>query len=206
MSLMSEAISAFSASSLSILETNDCNCSVIGCAPFVSERTEAALGRLLDAGFGRLWLVEQACGAAVVLVLPAIAIATTTGLNVYVSVILMGLLTTVYTTVGGFKAGIWTEVFQGALKFMAPIAMIVVCLISLPGGVSAQRFKLVAKLMGSDTNQWLAIYDFEGDDPMALLGAMGERAKSGQMTPATTQDMATTYTALFTEYGEEVKA
>ena len=78
--------------------------------------------------------------------------------------------------------------------------------IGLPGGVSAQRFKLVAKLMGSDTNQWMAIYDFEGDDPMALLGAMGERAKSGKMTPATTQDMATTYTALFTEYGEEVKA
>ena len=78
--------------------------------------------------------------------------------------------------------------------------------IALPGGVSAQRFKLVAKLMGSDTNQWLAIYDFEADDAMALLGAMGEASKSGKMTPATTQDMATTYTALFTEYGEEVKA
>lgn len=78
--------------------------------------------------------------------------------------------------------------------------------IGLPGGISAQRFKLVAKLMGSDTNQWMAIYDFEAEDGMALLGAMGERSKSGQMTPATTQDMATTYTALFTEYGEEVKA
>lgn len=90
-------------------------------------RLIASLQQILFLSFGR---------AAVVLVLPAIAIATTTGLNVYISVILMGLLTTVYTTVGGFKAVIWTEVFQGALKFMAPIAMIVVCLMSLPGGIS----------------------------------------------------------------------
>ena len=73
--------------------------------------------------------------AAVVLVLPAIAIATTTGLNVFLSVGVMGALTTVYTAVGGYKAVIWTEVFQGILKFLAPVAMIGVVLYSLPGGV-----------------------------------------------------------------------
>ncbi len=72
--------------------------------------------------------------AAVVLVLPAIAIATTTGLNVFLSVIVMGVLTTIYTAVGGYKAVIWTEVFQGILKFFAPIAMIGVAIFALPGG------------------------------------------------------------------------
>lgn len=72
--------------------------------------------------------------AAIVLVLPAIAIATTTGLNVFVSVIVMGVLTTIYATVGGFRAVIWTEVFQGLLKFVAPLAMIGVCFYSLAGG------------------------------------------------------------------------
>ncbi len=90
-------------------------------------RLIASMQQILFLSFGR---------AAVVLVLPAIAIATTTGLNVYFSVILMGLLTTIYTTVGGFKAVIWTEVFQGALKFLAPIAMVVICIASLPGGLS----------------------------------------------------------------------
>jgi SSS family transporter len=89
-------------------------------------RLIASLQQILFLTFGR---------AAVVLVLPAIAIATTTGLNVYVSVVVMGILTTIYTTLGGFKAVIWTEVFQGALKFMAPIAIIVVCIVALPGGV-----------------------------------------------------------------------
>lgn len=79
-------------------------------------------------------------------------------------------------------------------------------ILALPGGVSAQRFKQVAKLMGNDTNEWLAIYDFECDDPMTVLGAMGEAAQSGKMTPAIYQDMATTYTSFFIEHGEEVKA
>lgn len=74
--------------------------------------------------------------AAVVLVLPSIAISTTTGLNVFVSVIVMGVLTTIYTAVGGYKAVIWTEVFQGILKFVAPVAMIAVCIYALPGGFS----------------------------------------------------------------------
>lgn len=78
--------------------------------------------------------------------------------------------------------------------------------ISLPGGVSAQRFKLVAKLMGNDENEFLAIYDFDCDNPAELLGAFGQAAQSGKMTPGTAQDMATCYTALFMEHGEVVTA
>jgi SSS family transporter len=71
---------------------------------------------------------------AVVLVLPALAIASVTGMNVFLSVLLMGILTTIYTAVGGFESVIWTEVFQGVLKFIAPLAMVVVAIVSLPGG------------------------------------------------------------------------
>ncbi|MEY3897475.1 MAG: hypothetical protein RLZZ214_2996 [Verrucomicrobiota bacterium] len=71
---------------------------------------------------------------AVVLVLPALAIASVTGMNVFLSVLLMGILTTIYTAVGGFESVIWTEVFQGVLKFIAPLAMVIVAIISLPGG------------------------------------------------------------------------
>jgi SSS family transporter len=71
---------------------------------------------------------------AVVLVLPALAIASVTGMNVFLSVLLMGILTTIYTAVGGFESVIWTEVFQGVLKFIAPLAMVIVAIVSLPGG------------------------------------------------------------------------
>lgn len=79
-------------------------------------------------------------------------------------------------------------------------------LTQIPGLNSAQRYQLVAKLIGSDTNPWLAIYDIECDDPAAFLGVMGEAAQSGKLTQSTASDMATTYTALFTEYGERVNA
>jgi hypothetical protein len=79
-------------------------------------------------------------------------------------------------------------------------------IISIPGFQGAQRFQLVAKLMGSDANQYLAIYDAETDNPGALMAAMGELAQSGKMTPPIYQDMATTYTALFAECDEYVKA
>ncbi len=72
--------------------------------------------------------------AAVVLVLPSLAISATTGISVYLSLVVMWLITTVYTAAGGFHAVVWTDVFQGILKFTAPLCMIAVCIFSLPGG------------------------------------------------------------------------
>jgi hypothetical protein len=69
---------------------------------------------------------------------------------------------------------------------------------------SAQRYKLVAKLMGADTNQYLAIYDIEVDDPMKLMGAIGEASAAGKLTQTDASDMGTTYTALFEAYDELV--
>jgi SSS family transporter len=73
--------------------------------------------------------------ASIVLVLPSLAISATTGISVYVSVLVMGVITTLYTALGGFNAVVYTDVFQGLLKFTAPLCMIAVCIFSLPGGV-----------------------------------------------------------------------
>ena len=69
---------------------------------------------------------------------------------------------------------------------------------------SAQRYKLVAKLMGSDENEYLAIYDIECDDPMSVLGAIGQASAEGKMTQTDASDMGTTYTALFAEHDAPV--
>jgi len=79
-------------------------------------------------------LIQTIGRTSVVLVLPAIAISSVTGMNVFLAVILMGVLTTIYTSVGGFESVIWTEVFQGILKFFAPLVMIIVAIVALPGG------------------------------------------------------------------------
>lgn len=79
-------------------------------------------------------LIQTIGRTSVVLVLPAIAISSVTGMNVFLAVVLMGVLTTIYTSVGGFESVIWTEVFQGILKFIAPLVMILVAIVALPGG------------------------------------------------------------------------
>jgi hypothetical protein len=77
-------------------------------------------------------------------------------------------------------------------------------LVAFPGMKGAQRYKLTAKLMGSDNNSWLAIYDLETDDPFAFLGAVGQASAAGKLTQSDASNMATTYTALFEEHGERV--
>ena len=77
-------------------------------------------------------------------------------------------------------------------------------LVAFPGVKGAQRYKLTARLVGSDNNPWLAIYDLETDDPFAFLATVGQAAASGKLTQSDASDVATTYTALFEEYGERV--
>jgi SSS family transporter len=73
---------------------------------------------------------------SVVLLLPSIAISAVTGVDVVTCVIVMGLLTTVYTTFGGFDAVIWTDVTQGILMLAGGFLMIGFGLAALPGGVT----------------------------------------------------------------------
>jgi SSS family solute:Na+ symporter len=71
---------------------------------------------------------------SVVLLLPSIAISAVTGLNVFVSVLLMGVVTTVYTSFGGFEAVVWTDVVQGLIMLFGGGLMIYMAISGLDGG------------------------------------------------------------------------
>jgi SSS family solute:Na+ symporter len=69
--------------------------------------------RLLGAGLAVLLKVGGRM--SVVLLLPSLALSTVTGLNVYASIVAMGLVTTLYALKGGFEAVIWTDVLQAGV-------------------------------------------------------------------------------------------
>ncbi len=71
---------------------------------------------------------------SVILFLPALAIATITGISVVWSVILMGGFTIVYTAMGGMKAVIWTDVVQVIVKMGGAIFAIGFIIWKLHGG------------------------------------------------------------------------
>lgn len=68
---------------------------------------------------------------SVVMLLPALALSTVTGLNVYLSIALIGVVTTLYSLEGGFEAVIWTDVLQAAVM----LGGVVVALWFLSAGV-----------------------------------------------------------------------
>ncbi|MBD9479230.1 sodium:solute symporter [Pseudoxanthomonas sp. PXM02] len=72
---------------------------------------------------------------SVILFLPALAIATITGLDVVWSILIMGVFTIVYTTLGGMKAVIWTDFVQVFVMFGGAIFAIGFIIYHLNGGV-----------------------------------------------------------------------
>ncbi|KAA0708435.1 Sodium-dependent multivitamin transporter [Triplophysa tibetana] len=62
----------------------------------------------------------------VVLYAPALALNAVTGFDLWGAVMAMGLVCTLYTTLGGLKAVIWTDVFQTIVMFAGQLAVIVV--------------------------------------------------------------------------------
>ena len=72
---------------------------------------------------------------SIVMLLPALALATVTGLNVYVSILLMGVVTTIYAMEGGFEAVVWTDVLQTIVMIGGVTIAIYSIAAGVPGGL-----------------------------------------------------------------------
>jgi len=63
--------------------------------------------------FGSLsFVVFQLFRMSVVVYLPALALSAVTGINIYICIATMGILSTLYTVLGGMEAVVWTDVLQ----------------------------------------------------------------------------------------------
>lgn len=62
---------------------------------------------------------------SIVLYAPALALSAVTGLSKWAAIISVGLVCTLYCTIGGIKAVLWTDVFQSLLMFAAMIIIII---------------------------------------------------------------------------------
>lgn len=89
----------------------------------------------------------------VVLYAPALALNAVTGFDLWGAVLAMGLVCTLYTTLGGLKAVIWTDVFQTVVMFAGQLAVIVVGA-SQAGGMAEVWRKAVngSRIAGLDLN------------------------------------------------------
>ncbi|XP_015592267.1 putative sodium-dependent multivitamin transporter [Cephus cinctus] len=80
------------------------------------------VGARLTASF--IYSIQILLYSGVVLYAPALALEATTGLSKTGSIIIIGLVCAFYSSVGGIKAVLITDVFQGALMFIALFVII----------------------------------------------------------------------------------
>ncbi|XP_071942386.1 sodium-coupled monocarboxylate transporter 1-like [Antedon mediterranea] len=70
---------------------------------------------------------------SVVLYAPALALNAVTGLSLYGSIAGIGLVCTFYTSLGGLKAVIWTDVFQSCIMFVGLLTIVIQAAVALDG-------------------------------------------------------------------------
>ena len=62
-----------------------------------------------------LFIVFMVARTALVLYLPSLALTAVTGIDIYICIILMGIITIIYCTMGGVEAVVWGDVVQGII-------------------------------------------------------------------------------------------
>jgi SSS family solute:Na+ symporter len=73
---------------------------------------------------------------AIVLLLPSLALATVSDLDVRLCIILMGALCVLYTVMGGIRAVIWTDVCQTVVLLGGGVLALIIVLLNIEGGIS----------------------------------------------------------------------
>lgn len=72
---------------------------------------------------------------AIVLFLPSLALNAVTGLNVYVCILLMGIVTIIYCTMGGIEAVVWGDVIQGIILVGGAVISLIYLIVGTDGGL-----------------------------------------------------------------------
>ncbi|MCB0555025.1 MAG: sodium/solute symporter [Phaeodactylibacter sp.] len=80
-----------------------------------------------------MYLFLQLGRMGIVLLLPSVALSVVTGIDVHICILTMGVLSILYTVLGGIEAVIWTDVVQVAVLLGGALLSLVLLLINLDG-------------------------------------------------------------------------
>ena len=100
---------------------------------------------------GFFFLLIRGSHVAIVIYAPSLVLSMLTGISLMACVLIIGIFTTFYTTLGGMKAVIWTDVMQFSILVMGVGMIFWLSLSRIPGGIhsfyaiasSAERFQML---------------------------------------------------------------
>jgi sodium-coupled monocarboxylate transporter 8/12 len=99
---------------------------------YLEERFSVQLRTLASASF----IVRVLLWLAAATYAPALALEQATGMPLWFTILCTGILTTIYTTFGGMRAVIWTDVMQLVVLFGGQLAIAIIATSRVPGGLS----------------------------------------------------------------------
>ena len=129
---------------------------------YLEERFSGSV-RWLASAFFCLFMFTR---IAIVLFLPSLALNAVTGINIYLCILMMGVVTIIYCTMGGIEAVVWGDVVQGILLVGGAIISFVWIVGGIKGGfdgfmnVAVEQSKFNILNMSLDWTQpvfWVAI-------------------------------------------------
>lgn len=111
--------------------------------------------RFLTAG---LFLLQRGISTGITIYAPAIILSSILGVNIYIVIIITGLLVIGYTMMGGAKAVAYTQTVQMGIIFSSLFLVFFLLIKNMPQGVSLHQSLLLAGKMGK-----INAIDFEFD-------------------------------------------
>lgn len=90
------------------------------------------------------FIVGQAIRVSLILFLVSILIEKITGIDVYICILLGGIITSFYTILGGIRAVLWTDFIQACVLWVGGMISLIVIIHALPGGLG-QVFSMASE-------------------------------------------------------------
>uniref|UniRef100_T1JCV0 Sodium-dependent multivitamin transporter n=1 Tax=Strigamia maritima TaxID=126957 RepID=T1JCV0_STRMM len=97
------------------------------------EYLELRFGKITRRTASGAFILQMVLYMSIVLYAPALALNAVTGIEKWISIVAVGLVCTFYSTVGGMKAVLWTDLFQALLMFAAVFTVIIAGLVEFKG-------------------------------------------------------------------------
>ncbi len=82
------------------------------------------------------FILFQVGRMGIILLLPSLALNVVTGMNVFMCILLMGMVSLIYTLMGGIEAVIWTDVIQVIVLLSGAVIALGLIVSSIDGGIS----------------------------------------------------------------------
>ncbi|MGL5914313.1 MAG: sodium:solute symporter family transporter [Bacteroidales bacterium] len=97
-----------------------------------------------------LFILFMIMRIGIVLYLPSVALSTVTGIDLMACILMMSVVTIIYSTLGGVEAVVWGDVIQGGILVFGAIISVVYLVVGTGGftetisiGMAAEKFKML---------------------------------------------------------------